>query len=419
MRTIVIAGILLLSGQLSALYGQITLQECQQKARANYPLIQQYGLLEKSAAYNLSNAGKGYLPQLSLSAKATYQSEVTEIPIQLPGVETDMRKDQYQAVLELNQVIWDGGSIKAQKETVKTNSGVENQKLNVDMYTLNDRVNQLFFGILSIDEQLKQNLLLQQELQRNYENIRAYMENGIANQADLDAVKVEQLNTLQHQTELLSAGKSYRQMLSYMTGEGVNDSARLIEPVMEQEILSYEIKRPELSLFEAQHRQASAQQKILQAKNLPKFGLFAQGAYGNPGLNMLKNEFSFYYIAGARLSWNFGNLYTRKNEQRQIEVSQNSINIQQETFLFNTQLDITQESNEIEKMKLLMKRDEEIIRLRNNIKKSAEAKVANGTLTVTELLREITAEDQAKQNKALHKIQWLKAFYDLKNTTNN
>ena len=402
-----------------SIYGQLTLEECQQKAQQNYPLVQQYNLIEQSKEYNLSNVGKGYLPQLSLSAKASYQSDVTEIPIKIPGIDIDgLRKDQYQATLELNQVIWDGGTIRAQKTLSKANSNVERKKLDVNMYELNDRVNQLYFGILLLDAQLVQNDLFQKELQRNYGQVNSYVENGIANQADLDAVKVEQLNTVQKKSEMEASRKAYREMLAAMIGMKLDDTTTLAKPEEESLLVSKEINRPELSLFAEQDALLNAQYQQLQAKNLPKLGLFAQGSYGNPGLNMLKNEFSPYYIAGVRLSWNLGNLYTKKNETRLIDVNRNDIKVQKETFLFNTNLQVTQGNNEVEKLMKLMKEDDEIIHLRGNIKTSAEAKVANGTLTVIEMLREVTAEDQAKQNKSLHEIQLLMAIYNLKNITN-
>lgn len=178
------------------------------------------------------------------------------------------------------------------------------------------------------------------------------------------------------------------------------------------------IRRPELYLFAAQNRQLEISRKQLVAKNFPKLGVFVQGAYGNPGLNMLKNEFSAYYVAGIRLTWNFGNLYTLRNESRQITLNQQDINVRKETFLFNTRLEVTQTNSEIKKLTEVMKNDNEILTLRNNIKKSAQAKVANGTLTVTEMLREVTAENIAKQDKILHEIQLLSTIYELKYTTN-
>ena len=404
----------------SGINAQITLEECQRKTQENYPLVHQYGLVEKTKEYNLENAAKGYLPQFALSAKASYQSDVTELPVKIPGVELKrLPKDQYQVMLELQQKIWDGGGIRMQKKQTTAEAEIEKEKLNVDMYALNSRVNDLYFGILLLDEQLKQNALLQDELERNYRQITAYVENGIANQADLDAVKVEQLNTKQKRVELASSRMAYLKMLSLLVGEKLSQETVLEKPVPQDDISAVgEIRRPELSLFNAQGVGLQVQEKALNVRHLPQFGLFVQGAYGNPGLNMLKNEFSAYYVAGVRLSWNFGNLYTRKNESRQLILNQQDVNVQKETFLFNTHLEITQNNSEIKKLTELMKNDEEIITLRNNIKKSAQAKVANGTLTVTEMLREVTAENIAMQDKILHEIQLLSAIYELKYTTN-
>lgn len=63
--------------------------------------------------------------------------------------------------------------------------------------------------------------------------------------------------------------------------------------------------------------------------------------------------------------------------------------------------------------------DDEMIRLRSNIRQAAEAKVANGTLTVTEMLREVTSESLARQTQAIHKIQLLMNLYNRKHLTNS
>lgn len=424
-KTVITIAILLSCPLSFMMYGQqqYSIEQCQEMAQRNYPLIKQYDLIESSKEFSISNANKGYLPQLSLSAKASYQSDVTELPVKIPGIDIKgMRKDQYQAALEVSQVVWDGGNIHARKEVTKASSEVEKQKLDVDMYAINERINQLFLGILLLEEQLRQNGSLQEELQRNYDNVKAYVANGIANQADLDAVKVEQLNAIQKQDEMESSHRAYCEVLAKMINVPSAIGSKMLEKPNTDVLLkkdnTYEIDRPELYLFSAQENQLEAQREVLSAKNLPKLGLFVQGTYGNPGLNMLKDEFAANYVAGVRLSWDFGNLYTRKNESRQIELSQSSVDVQKETFLFNTNLQVTQSNNEIAKIVKLMKHDDEIIMLRNNIRKSAQAKVANGTLTVTEMLREITAEDVAKQNKYLHEIQLLMAIYELKNTTN-
>jgi len=403
------------------IYGQLFIEDCYKKAQANYPQVKQYGLIEQTKEFNLSNANKGYLPQVSLSAKATYQSAVTKLPITLPNVTIEgLNKDQYQSVVEVNQSVWDGGVIRNQKKITEASSAVDKQKLDVDMYAINDRVNQLFFGILLLDEQIKQNMLLQNELKRNYNQVSSYVTNGIANQADLDAVKVNQLSTAQRKVELEATRKAYMEMLAAMIGESIKENDHLIKPsTAESSSLQTTINRPELQLFEAQSNLFENQKSMIDAKNMPKLGVFVQGGYGNPGLNMLKNEFSPYYVAGARLTWNFGSLYTKKNDKKLLDNNQQNIAVQKETFLFNTNLKMTQQSNEIDKIKQLMRDDDEIIRLRTNIKKASEVKVEHGTLSVTDLLRDINSEDQAKQSKVLHEIQLLISIYNYKNSTNN
>ena len=405
----------------SGINAQITLEECQRKTQENYPLVHQYGLVEKTKEYNLENAAKGYLPQVALSAKASYQSEVTEIPVKLPGVDLKgLPKDQYQVMLELQQQIWDGGGIRMQKKQTEAEAEINREKLNVDMYSLNSRVNDLYFGILMLDEQLAQNALLQDELGRNFRQITAYVENGIANQADLDAVKVEQLNTRQKRVELISSRMAYLKMLSLLVGEVLSQETVFEKPVPQNELSAVsDIRRPELSWFDAQGTGLQVQEKALNVRHLPHFGLFVQGAYGNPGLNMLKNEFSPYYIAGVRLSWNFGSLYTLKNDRRVIENKRKQLDSNRDVFLFNTRLEMTQQDQSIRSLEKQMQDDDEIIRLRGNIRRAAEAKVENGTLTVTDLLREITNENLARRTKALHEVQLLMNIWQLKYTLNN
>lgn len=403
----------------SWMYGQITLEECRQKTRDNYPLVTRYSLIEKTKEYNLSNASKGCLPQFSLSAKASYQSDVTEIPVKISGVDIKgLPKDQYQVMLELKQNIWDGGEVRSKREMVLASSDVEREKLNVDMYVLNERVDQLFFGILLLDEQLIQNSLLQEDLERSYRQVDAYMENGIASQADLDAVKVEQLNTRQRRIELEALRQAYLQMLSLFVGEELTEETKLVKPFGGEFSALSEIRRPELSWFDAQNNQLGIQEETLKTRYMPHFGLFVQGAYGNPGLNMLKDEFSPFYIAGLRLSWNFGSLYTLRNDKKVIANSRQQVQANRDVFLFNTRLQATQQNSDILSMRKKMRDDEEIIRLRTNIRLAAEAKVANGTLTVTDMLREITSENMARQTKALHEIQLLMNIWKLKYTVN-
>ena len=399
---------------------QLSLEDCRQKAQDNFPAIRKYQLIKKSEAYNLSNAAKAWLPQVQLNVRASYQSAVTEIPIELPGLDIPkLKQDQYVATLEASQVIWDGGAIRSQQKITKAVSEVERQQLETELYAVNERVNQLFFGILLCDEQQKQNQLLMEEIGRNYEKVKSYVALGVANSTDLDAVKVEELNAKQIRTQIESTRRAFVEMLGLMIGKNLDEKTVLQMPEMPENTLSSEIERPELKLFQAQNRLYESQKSFIQSAYMPKIGLFLQGGYGRPGLNMLSNSFDWFYIGGLRLSWNFGALYTQKNDLQKIGIDQNRVETQRDVFLYNLNLAVSQENQEIKRLREIMHDDDEIIALRENIRKATEAKMANGTATVTDLMRDLTQENMARQTKAAHTINLLKTIYDLKNTTNN
>ena len=417
----IIRSILLLAvgfGTLPA-QAQLTIDACQQKAQANYPLVAQYGLIRQSEQYDLENANKGYLPQLSLSAKASYQTDVTKIPFSLPGIDIPtLSKDQYQVVAEVNQVIWDGGNIRAKKQNVKASAEVDLQQQQVDMYAIRERANSLFFGILLTEEQLELNRLYDEELERNYRKISSFIENGVANQADLDAVQVEQLSNRQQRVSLEATNRAYRQMLGAFIGENA-DSAELICPEVGSEPAPTDVNRPELRLLDARNTLLDAQLKQLNARNRPTLGLFVQGAYGKPGLNMLQDKFKAFAIGGVRFSWNFGNYYTHKSDAAKIDVARNALRTQRETFLFNTNQQVESSQSELEKYRRTLSDDDRIVALRDNIKRASEAKVAEGTMSVTDYMQEVTKAETARQNRALHRMQLIMTTYNLKNITNN
>ena len=402
-------------------FAQLSIEACYEKARVNYPLIKQYGLIEKTKEYNLSNAAKGYLPQVTFSAQATYQSDVTENldAIGLTGVEIpSVSQDQYKMELALSQTLWDGGAIRSERKTLRTQAEVDQRDMDVSMYAINERVNQLYFGVLLADAQLEQNKVLQAELRRNCDQVSSYIKNGIANQSDLDAIQVDLLKAKQTEAQFEHTKRAYREMLSRLIGEEIGEETRLVKPEAVRP-LTKENNRPELELYQAQIRNLRAQDSRITAGMMPKLGLFVTGGYGKPGLDMFEDNFKAYYLAGVRLSWNLGSLYTVKDDRRKIQTSIRAIETQRETFLFNTSLDVAQRDASIDKYVAQLSYDDEIIALRGSVKRASEAKMANGTLSGTDLTRDIHAEQSAIQDKILHEIELLMAIYNLRYAINN
>lgn len=407
---------------------QLTLDECQKLAQENYPLLKKYELIRQTTSYSIKNINKGYLPQLSFTGQATYQSDVATLPDALSNMLESsgydykgLNKDQYKISMDLNQVIWDGGNLKAQKKVTTLQGEVQIVQTDVDMYAIRDRVNNLFFGILLIEDKIRINEDLQRLLSSNCQKLESMLANGTAMQADVDVVRAELLNTQQQMTELLSTKESYQKMLSIFIGKDETAVSTLQKPssIMPATLDNF---RPELKLFNTQLQQANAQKKLLNTGLRPKISLFAQGGYGYPGYDMFNDMFDHDWtlngMAGIRLTWNISNLYTHKNEKRKIDLSRRQIETNRDIFLFNNSLLSTQEETSIWKYRKMITEDKEIIGLRTSVRQAAEAKLEHGIIDVNNLLQEITRENHARIEQSSHEIEMLKNIYELKNTIN-
>lgn len=390
----------LLVGGLSGLSAQtqLTIDACRQKARSSYPLSRKYGLIDRAAGYSVANLLTGYLPQVTLSGKRTTQSDVNPM--------SGLPEDQYQLSLELSQTLWDGGLIWAQRNLRKASAQVDRAQVDVDLYALDRRVDQLFFSILLISAQLDQNLILQKELGTNADRVSAYLANGIATVADADAIEVERVSARQDRVTLEAQLKSYTAMLAALLGEAIPEGTVFVRPAEDPPSGDGRIlARPELSLFSARRDLLSRQVASAIAADSPGLSVFFQGLWGDPRLNSLASGPGSDYVAGIRFSWTLGSLYTLPGTLAEIGTEGKLLETEREAFLVNANLDVLAAKNEVERLRALIEGDQEIIALRGRIKKSAEVRVSNGTLSVPDLIREISAENLAVQVKLLHEIQ--------------
>lgn len=388
----------------------LTLEQVQQKAKQQYPLLKQKDLIQQVKDINIENLRKGFLPQLSVSGQATYQSEVTTVKIPFPGVSIEpLSKDQYKVVADVNQMIYDGGLLKQQTAVQKMNAEVEEQKIEVELYKLTDRMNQLYLGILFIDEQLKQTELVKKDLQTGLKKIEAQVNGGVAFKSNLLLLRAELLKADQRIIELKSARTGLLDVLSLFTGEAYNTATVLQQPSVPVFAAEQTIARPELNLFQKQKALLGEQQNLIKARNLPKTSFFFQGGYGRPGLNFLENKFAKYYITGIRFNWVFGGLYTAKKEKELIGINQQIVAVQEDVFLLNTNTQLKQQQAEIDKINQLISKDKEIIELRIKVKEAANAQLENNVITANDYLREVNAEDQARQMLIVHQLQLLQA----------
>ena len=422
----------------SAFLSAQTLEECQQAAERNYPLIRLYDQINKTTDLTVSNIQKGWLPQVSATAQATYQSDVTAWPdqmrglIQQMGVELEgLKKDQYRVGLDVQQVIYDGGAISRQKEIAREQGKVQAAKNDESLYAVKKRVNEMYFALLLIDEQLTLNRDLQEVLASSEKKLASMLKSGTAAESDYNNVKSERLSVAQQATNLEAQRSTLQRMLSVFCGIEVTNPVKPKELNAESSMLNAQslmlnaqsstVNRPELQTIDAQLRLADAQEKALDAALMPKVGLFAQGYYGYPGYNMFEDmmhhRFSWNGMIGARISWNIGALYTRKNDKAKIGAQRDISNVQRETFLFNNNLEQIQQNENIVRYRKLMQEDNEIISLKASIRKAAESKLSHGIIDVNDLLKEIKNENAARVQQSVHEIEMLKEIYNLRYTT--
>ncbi|MGM9735451.1 MAG: TolC family protein [Candidatus Cryptobacteroides sp.] len=396
------------------LWCQVTLEECMGLARDNYPQLKELDIIAATEKYDLANASLSWVPQVSVSGKATWQSDVVEMPFDIMGYTFDIPHYQYGVTGDITQQIWDGGVTAASKGLVKAGAEVKRRQLEVNVYSIRSRVLNIYLGIILLDRQLDLNALLVETLKRNEDEVKSLMDNGMANASDMDQLQVKILDCDQQRASLTADRRAYTKMLSLLVGRDM-EGVELLVP--EDDILcGTTVIRPELALYDAQKEQAQMQLRQLNTAISPKFNLTLQGGYGRPGLNMLSGKFAPYFTAGVRMQWNFGALYTRKNDRRKLLADEERVELTRKSFLLNTSVDVEDKTNEITKARDVLAKDGEIIALRQRIREAGELQYREGVLKMTDLMTMFDEEYKARLNESLHRVQLLMAVYALKDT---
>ena len=414
---VLLLGVFIILPILNLAQTTLSLDTCYELARRNYPLTKQFGLIEKTKEYSISNANKAYLPQISLTAIGGY---ITGLPsFSLPGETSESNNAQFIGIGQINQTIWDGGATRTQKNIVNATAEVDKANLEVNLRNMRERVNQLYFGILLIDEQLKQLDILNSTLHRNLKNVELTKENGLAYKSDVDEVRAEVLKAEQKKIEFTYTRKGYLEMLAYLIGRQLTESIQLEKPVSLESVSSLGNNRPELNLYSNQRNLIEAKSSFNRVANMPKIGLLGAGVMIKPGMDLGPSTFSSIAVVGLSVSWNTSNLYKTSNNKQLDRIQSDMINIQQETFVFNNTLQLKQASDEIEKHQAILSKDNEIVMLKENITKSYQVKYNNGAGSMNDLLNSLNKESEAKSNQMLHNIELLLSVYNYKTISGN
>lgn len=406
---------------------EVTLQECLDRASENYPLIKKYDLLASTEEIELSDINKNWLPRIGVYGQGTLQNTVPSFPSALSNVMQQMGgsikglgKLQYKVGVDVNQIVWDGGASKSQREIAKRNTGVNRAALDVEVYAVRQRVESIYFAILLIESQIKQMESALGVYESNLKRLKSMVTNGVAMQCDADMVEAQMLGVSQQLIQAKSAVKGYRDMLSIFTGaELTTEKLRMPEADLPADMTP---DRPEQTLFNAQMDLNNARRNSVDVTLMPKVGFFAQSYYGYPGIDyfkaMMGRDLTFNIVAGVKVSWNIDSFYTKKNSLRKLGYANSRIEAERETFLFNNSMQTASQLEEIRGIESVMKDDARIVELRRNVRVAAESQLRNGIIDATALTTKINDEIQASLAASYHTIQRLQAIYNLKNTLN-
>lgn len=419
---VIIAGLLLSSswGGLSAL----TLDECREKAGKHYPEIAEYDVIRLSEQFTLSNVSKAWLPQGNIYAQATGQNAVMQLPEQFTNIIQSQDIDypglkplQYKVGAEISQQIWDGGHSVAARRRAEADAEVDRRRIDSDLYDVDARVCDIYFGTLLLDERIAGSRLTLALLDSTLCQIQVMITNGIAMESDCYQVEAQRIAVEQQIDRLLSARAAYIRMLAIFIGEEPGD---LLRPSMS--VAPSEIVEPTERLFEARLRSLEVQKLAVKSSSMPTFGAFASAFYGYPGLNYFKSmesgRMTFNLLAGIKIQWNFGALYTRRNSLKSMELGRRSVETARETFNFNRSISLAQQNADIKALEEVIKKDDLIVDLRNRVLDAATAQLQNGILDTTALLSKITDARLAETEREAHRLELLQAMYRLNHIQN-
>lgn len=384
----------------------LPLEEARRLAVQAWPLMRQQALLKEIEQLQTENLNKNYFPQLAANARASFQSDVTKVPLEMPGVAIPSPdKDMYDFYLSLDQLIWDGGVTRQQKLLQQIDLEISQQQLEVEFYKIKEQVNGLYFKILLLQQSRQLLIINQQAVAEKFAEIASGVAHGMVLPTSADVLQAQILQLDQNIAEIDADLRANYSMLGELLQIPLDENTALLLPDPPIYTLSFQNQRPEYLLMGMQQNMLQQSRQLTTSAYMPKVIANARAGYGKPGLNMLNNEFDAYYLLGVGLRWDIINWNKKNNQLHLLEINSAIIQTQKEAFDRNTRVRVIDDIAQIEKYSSLMEKDEEIIILRQRITKAAASQLDNGSITSSAYLDELNRETLAAMELELHRIQ--------------
>ena len=401
------------------LYGQDTvrLEICYEKAIQYYPVARDKKLNEELSELKIKNVTSAWYPQLSIGAQASYQSDVTHLDVKLPfpGITfPEPARDQYRMTLDISQTIYDGGYAKNQKAVENASQLTESQQVEIELYQLKDRINGVYFSIALIDENIKLIQSAKQSIDEKIKSVESAINNGVLTNPDKDVLLAESLKSEERLFELNEDRETAIRNLSELTGEKYHASQKfgLPELFIPDTVAGI---RPEIQLYDLQMKSLDASIKVLGSRTMPRVSFFSQLGYANPGLNMLSDKFTGYYILGASFKWNFWDWNSSNRDRDVLRIQKDIIADRKSVFELNRSIALKTELSQIQKYEKSVNMNTRLVDLRKNITRSSANKLSSGTITSSDYIADLDAQLQAELNLQLSRIALIQSLVNYSN----
>jgi outer membrane protein TolC len=393
--------------------GKINLDYCLQKALENAPERNIPALNGEISDLKTKNIETNYLPSLNVNGQASYQSDVTKVPIPpLPQFNMEpIDKDWYKLNINLSQMIWDGGYASAMKKVEQSNLKLSNGETDIKLYNIKEQVIRLFFSALLMRDNISVLKITAKNIDEQISDGEKAVDNGMMLIADLNALKVEKKLLEQSIIKTSEEAKGILGALSQITGETIADITLLEKPSATDFDFGFVNNRPDFKLLSLQQNHLETLKEISSVKRMPKFVAFGQAGYGRPGYDMLNNNFDTYFMVGLKLNWQIYDWNKVKHEKQILSIQNNIIDLKKERINQNLKAELEKQKAEIDKFEKLIESDNQIIELQQTVVDKASSQLKNGTLTPTNYLLEVNKLAKLQMQEKAHKLQLLYAKY--------
>jgi len=395
----------------------LSLDALQRAAVRRDPRAGQFALEDSAAALRIGAIRTGRLPRLTLAGDGSVQSEVTTFGGSLPGVDIPVPpKEQYQATLRVDQLLYDGGAIAGRQAVERARLARARAGVQTTLYGLRGEVNAAFFRALLLQERLAEVDALIVDLDARLGLVRAHVEEGTALPGDSALVLAELLSARQDRTGLDRERRAQLEVLERLTGESIDDADRLAEPSLATRVDSVRAlpggvprARPEFASFERARRTLDAERSALGAGLRPQISAFAEGGVGRPGLDLFERSTHGFWLAGVRVRWSPWDWGGTHRQQDALEVERRIVDTNEEALAERLGRDVRDDLAEIDRLTELLDTDDRIVALREQVERQALAQLEEGTITATDYIDRRTELLRARLALRQHSVELVRA----------